>query len=207
MTEIFCYDDFIKFIDVPRETFSRLQDYVNLLKKWQERINLISDSTVLDIWKRHIIDSGQLMKYLSVSDGVIDIGSGAGFPGLVLAILGIKSVTLIESDSRKVAFLKEAARVVGVKISIVCDRVENVALNGFDVITARGFAPIKDILYIVGSLLKTGHKLILLKGKDCLSEIENARQNWSFDYTNYPSITDKSGVITVITNPKKRGGK
>src|SRR6202046_1394945 len=115
MTNDFYYNDFVKYIEVPRETFGRLQDYVNLLKKWQAKINLISNSTILDVWKRHIIDSGQLMKYLSESENVIDLGSGAGFPGMVLAILGIKNMTLVESDSRKVAFLKEVARTVEAK--------------------------------------------------------------------------------------------
>src|ERR1700735_2435210 len=153
MTNDFYYNDFVKYIEVPRETFGRLQDYVNLLKKWQAKINLISNSTILDVWKRHIIDSGQLMKYLSESENVIDIGSGAGFPGMVLAILGIKNMTLVESDSRKAAFLREAARVSGVKITVLCQRLESISLNSFNVITARGFASVKNMLEMLDSTL------------------------------------------------------
>jgi 16S rRNA (guanine527-N7)-methyltransferase len=204
MTENFCYEDFIKFVHVPRETFSHLENYVNLLKKWQSKINLISNSTISDIWKRHIVDSAQLIEYLSKSDKVIDLGSGGGFPGIVLSILGIKDMTLVESDSRKAEFLKEAARTVGIKINVICQRVEKVALDGFAIVTARGFASLKDIFQMLAPTLTKEHKLLLLKGKSFKEEISAAEVDWSFDYKHFPSVTDKAGVVALIENASKR---
>jgi 16S rRNA (guanine527-N7)-methyltransferase len=197
----FSYDDFIPYINVSRETFLRLESYANLLEKWQKKINLISPSTVSNIWVRHIIDSAQLVEHVSENDVIADIGSGAGFPGLVLAVMGIKNMALIESDTRKVAFLKEAARVTKTNITVLNQRVESVSLSGFSLITARGFAPLKELLDSLKSTLTDRHNILLLKGKHYKSEIETARKSWSFDYEAFPSITEREGVILSIRNP------
>jgi len=205
MTDNFCYDDFVQKIEVSRETYHRLENYIALLKKWQGKINLISDSTVSDIWKRHIMDSGQLMKYLSESDKIIDIGSGAGFPGMVLAVLGIKNMTLVESDTRKAAFLREAARVAGVEINIINQRIESIAHQDINVITARGFASIDKMFSMIAHIVNISIKLLLLKGKSYLEEVEEAKRNWSFDYQTYPSITG-DGAVIILNNVSKREG-
>lgn len=198
MTNDFCYDDFIKWVEVPRETFSQLQNFVNLLKKWQPKINLISNSTISEIWERHIIDSSQLKKFISDHDRVVDLGSGGGFPGIVLSILGVKNITLIESDSRKAEFLKEAARVGGLKTNVICQRVEKIPLDEFDVIAARGLASLGDILSMLAPTLREKHKLLLLKGKTFEHEVRRASQEWSFNCQQFQSVTDPEGVVAFM---------
>src|SRR5579872_1579950 len=116
--ENFNYDDFIKYKNVPRGTFERLQKYVELLFKWQKTINLVGNTTLKDVWNRHIIDSLQLLEHIIDHDRIVDIGSGAGLPGLVIAIIRGGEVALIESDGRKVAFLREASRITETDVII-----------------------------------------------------------------------------------------
>jgi 16S rRNA (guanine527-N7)-methyltransferase len=199
----FSYDDFTKYVGVSRETFARLGDYVELLEKWQKSINLIGTATIHTVWVRHIIDSAQLIRYIDPADKVVDIGSGAGFPGLVIAIMGIKNVTLVESDARKVAFLREAARVTQTEVVIINKRVESIDLKQYYLIIARGFAPLQAMIAMFSHALNVNHKLLLLKGKSYNSEIDAARKQWSFDYEAIPSATDKDGVILSMQNFKK----
>lgn len=201
----FSYDEFSKITPISRETYQHLEAYVDLLKKWQSKINLISSKTLSSVWQRHVVDSAQVIGHINQNDSVIDLGSGAGLPGLILSILGVKNVTLVESDGRKVAFLREAARAAGVNVTLHNQRVEEVNLNGFDVITARAFAPLKALLAMVSQTIKATHKMVLLKGKSYLSEIEEALHEWTFDYQIHPSVTDAEGVILTLQNIKKRG--
>lgn len=203
-SEKFSYEDFTEFLCVPRETYGRLEDYVDLLRKWQSTINLISAATLAQIWVRHIIDSAQLIDKIS-DESVVDLGSGAGFPGLIIAILGARNVTLVESDARKVAFLREAARVTSTGVIIIHDRIENVDLGRYSLIVARGFAPLEKILEIIGKGLRENHKMLLLKGKKYESEVTAAQMKWTFDHRIFPSITEKEGVILLVQNIKKRG--
>jgi len=200
----FSFDEFTRYQGVSRETFLRLQAFTDLLVKWQSTINLIGTATVNEIWTRHIIDSTQLTDYIQSSDSVVDLGSGAGFPGLILAILGVDNVTLIESDKRKVAFLREAARITKTSVTIEQNRVEDTDISKFSLITARGFAPLDALFGMLIGALKIGHKLLLLKGKTYKSEIEKARASWSFDTITNPSVTEKDGVILVIQNLKRK---
>jgi len=200
----FSYHEFTQFENVSRETFIRLNCFVELLQKWQQTINLISATTLPDIWTRHIIDSTQLYQKIGANEAVVDMGSGAGFPGMVLGIMGITSMALVESDGRKVAFLREVARETKTPIRIFHERAENVSLTDFSVITARGFASVKNTLNFLKDGLNSGHKLLLLKGKSYQKELGEAREDWSFDCETFPSITDKEGVILSITNLKTR---
>lgn len=205
MLEKFSYDEFKNTIAVPRETYERLQNYVELLKKWQKKINLVSNATLEEIWMRHIIDSAQLYSHLSPTDAVIDIGSGAGFPGLVMAIMGIKNMTLVESDIRKVAFLREAARATDTKITLIPQRAQTIDFKPFSTLTARAFASLANLIQTVEKTLNTSHKLLLLKGKKYDAEIKEAQASWSFDYTVNPSITDPEGVILSLHNFSPKG--
>jgi 16S rRNA (guanine527-N7)-methyltransferase len=170
------------------------------LLKWQNAINLVSQSTLEQLWQRHFIDSSQLLDHIQAGEAVADIGSGAGFPGLVLAILGVEKMTLIESDTRKVAFLREAARQTECEVALINKRVEEVSLREFSTITARGFASVTDMLGLCENTLTPNHKLLLLKGKNYKSEIDSARKAWSFDYHTYPSATEQDGVILSLTH-------
>ncbi|HEU5046790.1 MAG TPA: 16S rRNA (guanine(527)-N(7))-methyltransferase RsmG [Rickettsiales bacterium] len=202
MSGDFLYQNFQKIVPggVSRETFTRLEEYVSLLLKWQKKINLISDSTIPDVWARHILDSTQLISHIHPDQRVADLGSGAGLPGIILSILGIKNVTLVESDMRKVAFLREAARVTNTHISISNNRVETILLDEVDVITARGFAPLEKIFSMLGENLTPRHKMVLLKGREYEKEIAEARANWHFDYKKIHSITDNNSAILIIEN-------
>lgn len=186
--------------NVPRETIELLNQYENLLIKWNKKINLIANSTINEIWDRHIIDSAQLKTYLHDTDKIIDLGSGGGLPAIILSILGLKEVSLIESDSRKCAFLQQAKLLSPHNISIYNDRVENLELN-CDVITARGFANIKKILDITKLIGK--NKLLLLKGEKFEDELKEALIFYDFDYKLYNSITNSNSKIIEIYNIKE----
>ncbi len=157
-----------------------------------------------EVWTRHIIDSAQLIGYIGKNEMIADLGSGAGFPGLILAIMGVPNVSLVESDKRKAAFLQEAARATNTPITLINKRVENIDIDRFSLVIARGFAPLAAIFNMMASGLGSTHKLLLLKGKAYRSEVREALAHWQFEYTVLPSISDKDGVILSIHNLKKR---
>ena len=141
------------YLGVSRETLARLEDYADLLRKWQNAINLVSTASLNDLWRRHIWDSAQLLPHIPAdAHSLLDLGSGAGFPGLVLAILGVDGVVLVEADKRKCAFLREAARVTGTDVTIHDRRIEDMGeeIPPVDVITARAVASL--------SLLSLSHR-------------------------------------------------
>lgn len=192
-------EQFQKQFNVSRETFERLDIYVETLKKWQRKINLVSPQTVPDIWRRHFADSAQLFDLINGKDmRIADIGSGAGFPGMVLAIIGCTNVSLIESDQRKCLFLKDVARQTGVKCEIINERIENVE-GEFDLITARALADLSQLLNYVVHLCPKGNALFL-KGQSVDDEVRRAQDAYRFDIRNHPSMTDNNGVIIKISN-------
>ena len=193
--------EFIKHHPVSHETLQKLSEYLDILLKWNSKINLISKNSLEDVWVRHILDSAQLMKFMDKSSKVLDVGSGAGFPGIVLSILGIEDIALLDSDQRKCSFLLEVARLLDLKLTVINDRVENICDKNFDIVTARGFASIDKVLRQVDAI-KTD-RILLLKGKNYELEIQEALQEWSFRYITYPSITDFGSYIVDITNVRK----
>ncbi|MGH7060988.1 MAG: 16S rRNA (guanine(527)-N(7))-methyltransferase RsmG, partial [Stellaceae bacterium] len=155
---------FAALVPVSRETLARLEAYVELLGRWSARINLVGRDSLADSWRRHILDSAQVLPL--VPDGarnLIDLGSGAGLPGLVLAILGMPAVELIESDIRKCAFLREAARVTGTEVAISRSRIEARVPQPVDVVTARALAPLDRLLGLAAPFLGTGSVCLFLK--------------------------------------------
>jgi 16S rRNA (guanine527-N7)-methyltransferase len=207
-------ESFAKAFGVSRETLDRLETYEALLNRWQKTINLVAPSTIPLIWERHFADSAQLLTLAPEgTSNWIDLGSGAGFPGLVLAILlagrGRKvRVTLVESDSRKAAFLGEVARKTGVAVEIYSDRIEKLATQdkyqSIDVITARALAPLPKLLDLAAPFFSSHTKGLFLKGKDASAEVEMARKSRSFDCRLVPSLTDKAGRVVVIENLQVR---
>ena len=199
---------FAEYFAVSRETVDRLGKYEELLKQWQKTINLVAPGTLDRIWVRHFADSAQLLRLVpDKAESWIDLGSGAGFPGLVIAILAadqgpIRSVTLVESDSRKAAFLREAARNVGVAVDILCTRIEKLPIQGtvnrFDVISARALTPLSQLLELVGPLFGENSIGLFPKGKDFESEITSAQETWKFALRLERSVTDEQGRIVVI---------
>lgn len=196
---------------VSRETEERLRHYQALLLKWQEKINLISPATIKDSWGRHFEDSLQLLPLIpEQSKALYDLGCGAGFPGLVLAISRPDlSVTLVESDAKKCAFLQTVSRETGIAVSIKNQRIEGVAagLPAPDIITARALASLSELFKYVLPWAKPGQNLIFPKGEQWRSEVDAARSaGWDFDMTDYPSMTEKQARILVFTNLRKSGG-
>lgn len=194
-------------MNVSRETLDRLKVYQGLLEQWQKKLNLVSNSTVSVAWERHFLDSYQLLSHLPLNPiSLIDLGSGAGFPGLVLAILRPEdlTVTLVESDFKKCIFLENVSRETKSKVTILQSRIESLANSLlFDVITARALAPLPLLLTYAFPLMKENSMGLFLKGKDVEKEIEAAQKNWRFDLEIYPSLTDSKASILKIENLKK----
>ena len=189
-------------LNVSREVKEALLNYQNLLLKWNKAINLISRNSEKDIWARHILDSLQLLKYIDFLDNIIDIGSGGGFPGIVLSIGGVKNIALVESDKKKSVFLARAAKLSLNKIIIIDKRVDEKFTMNCDILTSRGFSSINNILEVTTGI-KIQKKMILLKGKNYEKEITEAQKNWLFDINLHDSITSREGKIVEISNIKK----
>lgn len=186
---------------VSRETLDRFRAYLDLLRRWQSAVNLVGPATLRDPWRRHFWDSAQIRRHIPESAGsLLDIGSGAGFPGMVLAILGVPSVVLVESDGRKSTFLREVARATGAAVTIHADRLEH--LHGRiappDIITARAVASL-DLLLDQIKLYMTPNTVCLFhKGRQVNGEIAQARGRWTMKLAKIPSETDPSGVILRV---------
>ncbi|HYG84692.1 MAG TPA: 16S rRNA (guanine(527)-N(7))-methyltransferase RsmG [Azospirillum sp.] len=187
---------FQKATNVSRETLERLAVYESLLAKWQKTINLVGPKTLNDTWGRHFLDSAQLFPLLPESTRtLVDLGSGAGFPGLVLAILGVPEVHLIESDVRKAAFLREAARATGAPATVHNKRIEAVSGLQADVVTARALAPLKDLLDWAFPLIGERGVALFLKGQNVEDELTDTTKYWKMQTERFDSITDPTGSI------------
>ena len=195
-------EGFAKLAGVSRETLERLRAYVDLLSAWNRRINLVGSNTIGDVWRRHILDSAQLMPMLP--DGtrvVVDIGSGAGLPGLILAILGVSDVHLVESDQRKAAFLREAQRVTATPVKIHAQRVEQLAPIAADVIVARAVASVDNILLMVDKFRKPNTICLFLKGKGIEGELIHLPPALKMKAQILPSRSDPTGRILRLEGP------
>jgi len=185
---------------VSRETLERLSAYEVLLRKWQLKINLVGPSTLPDLWRRHFLDSAQLFPLLP--DGarvLVDLGSGAGFPGLVLAILGVPEVHLIESDSRKAVFLREAARAAGVTVTVHNKRIETVTGIAADVVTARALAPLTDLFGWSFPFLGSRGTALFLKGQALDDELAATAKEWTMRSERFDSRSDPTGSILRVS--------
>lgn len=182
---------------VSRETFERLSAYIDLLRRWNERIDLVAPSTMADPWRRHMLDSAQIAPLLPPCAGrrLVDLGSGAGFPGLVLAILGVGEVHLVESDHRKAAFLREAARVTATPVTVHAVRAEGRPVTEADVVTARALAPLARLLPLAAPLLKTGGVAVFPKGRQVDNELTEAARHWKMVVERFPSRSDPGGTV------------
>jgi len=189
-------EGFARVFPVSRETLARLEAYAALLTLWSARINLVGRTTIADLWRRHILDSAQLYPLVpDTARSLIDLGSGAGLPGLVLAILGLPGVELIEADSRKSAFLREAARVTGTEVTIRPCRIQAVPPNRADVVTARACAPLDELLEFAERFIAPQTLCLFLKGDRFGRELTDARKRWTMCASVEPSLSDRRGVI------------
>ena len=202
--------EFESAFNVSRETLEKLEIYADRLRQWQRAVNLVSPSTLPDIWQRHFADSAQLIGAMPEKFGhLVDVGSGGGFPGLVVSILlsdtdRVGKTTLIESDQRKCAFLREVARAVDNPVQILSTRIETSATvhatGPVDILSARALAPLGRLLAWVAPYCGPTTQCVFLKGRNASEEIEAARMNWAFDVQITPSRTDPDGHVLVISN-------
>jgi 16S rRNA (guanine527-N7)-methyltransferase len=203
-------DGFAAQTGVSRETLARLEAYAGLLKRWSGRINLVSRNTLGDLWRRHFLDSAQLLPLIpEKTRSLVDLGSGAGFPGLVLAILGVPGVELIESDKRKGVFLREAARLANAPVKIVDSRIETAKPHPADVVTARACAPLDKLLPLAQRFIGPKTVCLFLKGEHAAEELTAAQRDWRWPGARLPPRPDPRGVILKlehITREPEGGG-
>lgn len=186
-------------LDVSRETLEKLESFVALVESWQPKINLISSKSVADIWYRHVFDSAQLLPLIPSTCRILaDIGSGGGFPGVVLAILGVNGVNLIESDQRKAVFLREALRTTDSAGVVHMARAEDIAPLGADVVTARALAPLDRLMPLAVRHLNENGICLLHKGANALSELTATRKIWHSSVDIIRSNSDDRGAILRI---------
>jgi 16S rRNA (guanine527-N7)-methyltransferase len=207
-----CPPEIAEALAVSRETLAHLEAYVALLARWNSRINLVSSASLGDVWRRHILDSAQLRPYVPQAvRTLVDLGSGAGFPGLVLSILGVPGVHLVESDRRKAEFLREAARAIGVQVTIHAERIEAVAPFIADVITARALAPLDKLLERAFRFCGAHTRCLFLKGGELADELTAARVRWIMETQTLGSATSAEGYILRVEGlhhaPSRRGSE
>lgn len=197
----------LRLVPVSRETLARLDRYVDLLATWQRTTNLIAQSTIPAIWTRHVADSLQLLALAPEARAWLDLGSGGGFPGIVLACAMADhpdgEVHLVERNSKKAAFLREALRVTGargqVHMADIGDYVEK-CTRRFDCITARALAPLKVLCDFIAPIMQPGTSALLMKGQDVEAELTEASKCWKIDLEKLPSKTHAAGAVLKISS-------
>lgn len=201
MSDTLAPEGFATQAGVSRETLARLETYVALLRDWNTRHNLVSDKSLEDVWRRHVLDSAQLAPLVpEKAKTIADLGSGAGFPGLVLAALlhGRAAVTLIESTRKKCDFLNAAATRMALPVTVVNARIEAGGQGRFDVVTARALAPLDTLLGYAQQISDRRTVCLFLKGQSLAVELTEARKSWRMKTLQHPSATDPSGVILEV---------
>lgn len=193
-------EEFAAQTGVSRETLARLKAYADMLLDWNERHNLVARSTLPDLWQRHFWDSAQLAPLIpDTAKTLADLGSGAGFPGLVLAALRPElAVTLHEATTKKCAFLQAAADRMGLRVSIANARMEDLSPRPFDVVTARACAPLPQLLEYAHRFMSPNSVCLFLKGQNVGSELTEAAKYWNIKVSQVPSQTDPSGAIVTV---------
>ncbi|MFL6844834.1 MAG: 16S rRNA (guanine(527)-N(7))-methyltransferase RsmG [Allosphingosinicella sp.] len=197
-------------LDVPRETIARLEQLADLLREENQRQNLVSEGSLAEIWSRHFLDSAQLVRFAPQhAQTWLDLGSGAGFPGLIVALVGPFSVTLVESRRLRAEFLRRAVALLGLgdRVEILCARAETIEARAFDVISARAFAPLERLLPLAGRFSSLGTVWILPKGRSAESELAAVRSSWQGEFRLEPSLTDPDARIIVASGVRMKGKK
>lgn len=195
----------LKGYDVSRETLDRLEHYGSQLKKWNSSINLVSKATIPDLWTRHILDSAQVHFAAERGDQWLDIGSGGGLPGLVVAILAQefhpdRTVTLMESDTRKSVFLRTIIRELSLDAQVLTHRIESAPPQGADILSARALADLTTLLSFAQRHLSPEGHAVFQKGENWRNELAQAREEWQFDAEVLTSVTESQAVLLKIRN-------
>ena len=206
--DIDSYDKFCLYQNVSRETFKKFQIFNKTLVKWQKSINLVSNSSLKNVWTRHFLDSAQLYKFTEKIQGnILDMGSGAGFPGVILAMMGNENINVVESDQKKCTFMREVARLSNSKLIIHNYRIEELKFIAPDLIISRALAPLKKLVdYVEIHMNKSDTNkekipnMLFLKGRSYNDELNELRKTRKFKFEVYPSITSEYGKILYINN-------
>lgn len=188
--------------NVSRETLSKLEGFAELVRKWNPKINLVSKSSLDELWHRHILDSVQVFQLSYGSGHWVDLGSGGGFPGIVIAILNQEAekfrVTMVESDQRKCAFLRTAIRELGLTASVKTERIEHLDNLGADVLSARALSDLTHLLKFAEMHLKPEGIAVFPKGQNWQQEDEDAKKAWSYELEATTSQTNPAAAILKI---------
>ncbi|MDC1214940.1 16S rRNA (guanine(527)-N(7))-methyltransferase RsmG [Rhodospirillales bacterium] len=185
---------------IDADTMDRFEIYLALLSKWQRAINLVGKNTLANAWRRHILDSAQLLPHIEKDLKIADLGSGAGLPGLVIAIATGANVQLVESDQRKATFMREVARETGTDVDVHVARIEDLPSLDADIVTARALAPLPKLLPWVHRHLKKGGKSVLMKGAGVDQELTESTKQWTMNVVRKFSISDASGTILIVND-------
>jgi 16S rRNA (guanine527-N7)-methyltransferase len=194
-------------LDVPRETFERLEAFVELLRAENRRQNLVSSASLETVWERHILDSSQIVRFAPAEARTwLDLGTGAGFPGLIVPLFHPADMVLVESRRLRAEFLRTAAQTLGIaqRVEIPCSRLETVPARPFDVVSARAFAPLPKLLALAERFSTAETIWILPKGRNAKSELDAAQSSWQGDFRLEPSLTDAEAQIVVATRVRRK---
>lgn len=207
MDEASARDRVRRSFDVPRETMERLDAFVALLRAEHERQNLVSKASLDFVWQRHILDSAQLLRWVpSPAATWLDLGTGAGFPGLVVAALHEGPVTLVEERKLRVDFLRRAAELLGIagRVEVEAAKLERIAPRIFDVISARAFAPLPRLFELATPFSTQKTLFVLPKGRNAPAELEAAKSSWQGAFRLEPSLTDAEASILLARGVKRK---
>lgn len=202
-------EDFQIATDVSHETLERLKAYARLLQQWQDRINLVGPATVADMWQRHFMDSAQIAGLVADvrpeldSATWLDLGSGAGFPGLVLSIMGFTNIHLVESNRKKCTFLRQVIRETGASAKVYDMRIEDLPQINTDVVTSRALSSLSMLLELAAPFISRDTELWFLKGQDVDKELQQATISWKMDVQSFPSCTEEAGRILRLRGIKR----
>ncbi len=189
----------MEHVDVSRETIEKLEIYANLLLRWQFKINLISTNSLKQAWHRHFLDSAQIFSILpKKATSAIDVGTGAGFPGLVLSIMGLENVQLVEQNKKKCAFLYEVIRETEATASVHPCKIEKLPIKDYDVVLARAFMALDGLLKVVSPFFGKDTLGIFPKGLKVNQELTAASKNWKMKTAIKQSITSPDGKIVLV---------
>lgn len=193
---------------VSRETFAQLRAFEQLFLKWNSRINLVAGSTEADLWRRHILDSAQLARLEPEAKHWVDMGSGGGFPGLVMAFLLVErdgSIDLVESNRKKTGFLQTAIGTYGLPARVVAQRIaaSYPLVRPPQIVTARALAPLTMLFELAEAWLAAGARALFHKGRDYRQEVEESAHRWRFDLVEHQSLIDRDSVVLDIRNLRR----
>ena len=198
----------IKKFDLSDKKVKKIDLFINEIKNYNSHTNIVGKSTLQNPWNRHVLDSLQLLKFIKKKNtSILDLGAGAGIPGIFLAIANQNNISLIDSSSKKIKFMRNVANVLNLNVKIYHNRIEKIKNLKFKYLISRALANLNKLFFYSQNLIKNDTVLIFLKGRTANDEINEAKLSWVFKYKTYDSLSDKYGKILMIENLKKKWKK